>query len=131
MGGYGHAFKVIWQIKNIPLKEAAFSLGIDERSLRDIENGKTALVTERFDQLLSYYKIDYKLIFELASGDAPLHNVVHEAKRDGIVVHQAGNSDALAEVHDKLSRIEHRLDNMEQQFRSILDIIAHLARKES
>lgn len=84
MGEYGHAFKVIRQIKNIPLKEAAYGLGIDERSLRDIENGKTTLVTERFDQLLGYYQIDYKLIFELASGDAPLHKVVHEAKRDGM-----------------------------------------------
>ncbi len=92
MTSYGKAFKTIRLIKDMRLDEAAQTLGIDERTLRDIEAGKTKLISERFDQMLALYKIDRELVFELAQSNSGLHNVVHEAKRDGIVVNQSGSS---------------------------------------
>lgn len=121
MGGYGHAFKIVRQIKQIPIKDAATNLGIDERSLRDIENGKTTLVTERFGQLLDFYKIDHNLIFELAEDKVSLQNVVHEAKRDGIVVNQNKNLEALLEA--RIVNLENQLKMMHEQQVVFLDLI--------
>ncbi len=92
------------------LDEAAQTLGIDERTLRDIEAGKTKLISERFDQMLDLYKIDRDLVFELAQNNSGLHNVVHEAKRDGIVVNQ---SDASKVPSQDLAMLQKRVEVLE------------------
>ncbi len=110
MTSYGKAFKTIRLIKDMRLDEAAQTLGIDERTLRDIEAGKTKLISERFDQMLDLYKIERDLVFDLAQNNSGLHNVVHEAKRDGIVVHQA---DASKESTEDLTMLQKRIEVLE------------------
>ena len=85
---YGKAFKTIRLIKDIREGEAAEALGIDKRTLYDIESCKTALVSERFEQMLKYYKTSLQVVTDLAKDPSTFHNVINNSKRDAIVVNQ-------------------------------------------
>lgn len=99
MIAYGKAFKTIRLIKDIPLEEAADGLGIDKRTLWDIESDETKVVFERFEQMTKFYNIEPEVVFDLALSKATFQNVVHKAQRDGIVVNQGQVSEN--DVRDK------------------------------
>lgn len=85
---FGKALKTVRLIKGISQKEAAGLLHMDDRTLRDIEADKTRITAEQVEQFAGVYLVDITLIYDMAKEQVPLQNIVHEAKRDGIVVNQ-------------------------------------------
>jgi transcriptional regulator with XRE-family HTH domain len=112
MANYGKAFKTIRLIKDVTLTEAADALHVDERTLRDIESGKTSVITDRFDQLLQFYKITPEIVFELAGDQNSIQNIIHEVKRDSIF-HQTPTS------ANELETLQRLIDNLEEQIRHL------------
>jgi cytoskeletal protein RodZ len=106
MNDFGKAFRTIRLIKDIPTQTAASDLGIDERSLRDIEHGKTALVTERFEQLRSYNQVPAQLIFDIALEQKSLQHTVNDVKQNstGMIFNQGLNAEK-----ELLSQFENEL----------------------
>jgi cytoskeletal protein RodZ len=123
MNDFGKAFRTIRLIKDIPAQIAASDLGIDERSLRDIEHGKTALVTERFEQLRSYYKIPAQLIFDIALEQKGLQHTVNDVKQHstGMIFNQAQNAEK-----ELLTQFDKRITFLEDQNKTLLEMINKL-----
>ena len=88
MNPYGKAFRIIRLIKNISLTQAAAELNIDDHTLRNIEDGKTDIITPRFDQLLEYYHVPHTVIFELAKDQSAFQNVIQTITGESTVVNQ-------------------------------------------
>jgi|688.fasta_scaffold1002339_2 DNA phosphorothioation-dependent restriction protein DptG len=102
---FGKALKTVRLVKGLSQKEAAGLLHMDDRTLRDIEADKTRITAEQVEQFARIYLVDITLIYEIEKEQVPLQNIVHEAKRDGIVVNQ--NQDIGKGVIEYLiSRIE-------------------------
>jgi transcriptional regulator with XRE-family HTH domain len=99
MHNYGKAFRTIRLIKGIALGQAADGLNIDERTLRKIEDGETDLITPRFDQMLSFYAVEYPIVFELVKEHMPSQNIIQSITGDSTVVNQ--NQPAPMEDKDK------------------------------
>ena len=114
---YGKAFRTVRLIKDIPHGQAASDLNIDPRTLRDIESGKTDIITPRFDQMLTYYSVPYQVIFDLAAADqAKFQNIIHEAKGKTVVVNQGAASVPSSEqtTQDKLvSALEKQIEQLQ------------------
>jgi transcriptional regulator with XRE-family HTH domain len=85
---FGKALKTIRLLQGLSQKEAASLLHMDDRTLRNIEADKTRITAEQVEQFASIYRVDITLIYEMAKEQVPFQNIVHEAKRDGIVVNQ-------------------------------------------
>jgi transcriptional regulator with XRE-family HTH domain len=102
---FGKALKTVRLVKGLSQKEAAGLLHMDDRTLRDIEADKTRITAEQVEQFARIYLVDITLIYEIEKEQVPLQNIVHEAKRDGLVVNQ--NQDIGKGVIEYLiSRIE-------------------------
>jgi transcriptional regulator with XRE-family HTH domain len=116
MNNYGKAFKIIRLIKDIHLNNAAIDLKMDERTLRDIESGKTQIISDRFDQLLAYYAIRPEVVLELAADQNTVSNVIQEVKRDNIVHQNNGINDNERTAYQKMiDALQARIEHMEQQ----------------
>jgi hypothetical protein len=61
--------------------------------------------------------VDFTLIYEVAKEQVPFHNIVHEAKRDSIVVNQGADL-GKGLVDHLLSRIEILEDRVKELERS-------------
>jgi hypothetical protein len=90
---------------------------MDERSLREIEADRTHVSAEQVENFASFYKVDVKVIYELAKEQVPLQNIVHEAKCDGIVVNQNpdANKGLVEYLMSKIDRLEQRLGDLERR----------------
>lgn len=118
MHNYGQAFRTIRLIRNLSLEQVADALSIDERSLRDIESGKTKVVSERSQQMTKFYNVEPELVFELAAGRATFQNIIHDAKRDAIVVNQGQAPEK--DIQEKyVAALEKRIDEMEARIRHL------------
>lgn len=102
---FGKALKTVRLVKGLSQKEAAHLVHMDDRTLRDIEADKTRITAEQVELFASIYRVDITLIYEMAKEQVPFQNIVHEAKRDGIVVNQ-GTDLGKGLVDHLLSRIE-------------------------
>lgn len=113
---FGKALKTVRLIKGMSQKEAAGLLHIDDRTLRDIEADKTRVTAEQIEQFASVYLVDITLIYEMAKEQVPLQNIVHEAKRDGIVVNQSQDTGkSLFEyLMNRIELLEKRITALEQ-----------------
>ena len=85
MTNFGETFRIIRTLKKILPKQVAADLNCDEKTIRDIELGKTQLVSKRFKQLCDYYKIEPDLVFSVAAGKASFQNFVYNTDRNGLV----------------------------------------------
>ncbi len=114
---FGKALKTVRLIKGMSQKEAAGLLHIDDRTLRDIEADKTRVTAEQVEQFAAVYLVDITLIYEMAKEQVPLQNIVHEAKRDGIVVNQ--NQDVgkgiIEYLMSRVETLEARVRQLEQR----------------
>lgn len=117
MNNIGKAFRTVRLIKDMTLLQAADKLGVDERSLRDMENGKTTLVTERFSQLLEMYQISASLVFDIATDQSSIQNTVQEVRQNatGMVFNYAEK--------DMFAYLEKRVAYLEEQNRILLDML--------
>lgn len=138
MNAYGKAFRTVRLIKAIPLGIAANDLDIDERTLRDIESGKTDIISPRFDQMLKYYSIPNQVIFDLATDHSKFQNIIHNAKRDAVVVNQGTVPSSEQTAHDKLvTALEKQVEHLQNQIRHLeqndlfqRELIAKLIRRD-
>ena len=111
MGNYGKAFKIIRLIKDINLDAAAEGLDIDTRTLRDIESGKSSVITDRFDQMIKFYQVKPEIILDLAVDQTAFQNVIHEVKRDNIF-NQSTTSEKET-LERLISSLETRIQQLE------------------
>lgn len=124
---YGKAFRTVRLIKDIPLGQAASDLDVDERTLRDIESGKTDIITPRFDQMLAYYFIPHQVIFDLAADQSKFQNIIHNAKRDAVVVNQGAVPSSEQTVQEKLvNSLEKQIEQLQQNDLFQKELIAKL-----
>jgi len=112
---FGKALKTIRLVKGLSQKEAAGLVHMDDRTLREIEADKTRISAEQVELFATTYKVDITLIYEMAKDQVSLQNIVHEAKRDGIVVNQAQeHSNGMFEY------LMQRLDKLEAQIKDMM-----------
>jgi transcriptional regulator with XRE-family HTH domain len=113
---FGKALKTVRLIKGLSQKEAAGLLHIDDRTLRDIEADKTRITAEQVEQFAGVYLVDITLIYEMAKEQVPLQNIVHEAKRDGIVVNQSQDTSksVFEYLMNRIELLEKRITALEQ-----------------
>lgn len=122
---YSKAFRTVRLIKDIPLGQAASDLDVDERTLRDIESGKTDIISPRFDQLLKYYSIPHQVIFDLAADQSKFQNVIHKAKSETVQINQgAAAASSEQTTQDKL------VSSLEKQIEQLQSQVQHLERND-
>lgn len=95
---------------------------MDERTYREIESDRRALSAKEVIVFAEFYKIDIQLIYDIAMDTVPLQNIVHEAKRDGIVINNAPNAENTNEVVayllQRIKELETQIAELKKQIES-------------
>lgn len=91
---------------------------MEVRTLREIESERRHLSADEVQIFSEVYKIDVKLIYEMAQDKVPLQNIVYEAKRDGIVVNNGQGAD-----------YEHSFEYLLIKIKGLEDRVAALEKK--
>lgn len=115
---YGKALKTIRLIKGLLQEDVASKAHVDVRTLREIESERRHLSADEVQKFSEIYKIDVKLIYEMAQDQVPLQNIVYEAKRDGIVVNNGQGIDnpySLEYLLTKYKELENRVAELEKK----------------
>jgi transcriptional regulator with XRE-family HTH domain len=110
---FGNAIRIIRQIQKIKQYELAEKVSKDERALRSLEAELTDVSVEQAMLFAKVFNVEVNLIYELAKDQGKINNVVHTAKRDGIVVNQ-GQTEASQDILSQwIKDLEHRVHNLE------------------
>ena len=86
---FAKALKILRHIKGFTQVEIAQGVYMDERTYREIESGRKSLSAEQVQVFADFFQVEVKLIYDIAQDSISTQNIVHEAKRDGIVINNA------------------------------------------
>jgi transcriptional regulator with XRE-family HTH domain len=130
---YGKAFKTIRLIKDIREAEAAEALGIDKRTLYDIESGKTALISERFGQMLHLYQVTHDVIFYLADEssnlDKKIINDINNVERYNFLPDLSNRDKEIELLHNTIDLLKEQDKFHKMEIERLLKVIDHLTKK--
>lgn len=119
---FGKALKILRSIKDLHQSDVASGVFMDERTYREIESDRRALSAKEVIVFAEFYKIDIQLIYDIAMDTVPLQNIVHEAKRDGIVINNAPNAENTNEVVayllQRIKELETQIAELKKQIES-------------
>lgn len=115
---FGRALKILRSIKSLNQIEVASGVYMDERTYREIEADRRALSAKEVALFADFFKVDIQLIYDIAQNTVPIHNMVHEAKRDGIVINQGketqDNSDLIAYLLKRVRELEKIIEDLQK-----------------
>lgn len=104
---FGKALKILRSVKEMTQSEVANAVHMEERTYREVESDRRALSAKEIAVFAQFFQVDVQLIYDIAQDSAPVQNIVHEARRDGIVIHHGKTTEAHNEVvHYLLQRIK-------------------------
>jgi transcriptional regulator with XRE-family HTH domain len=108
---FGKALKILRSIKELHQSDVAAGVFMEERTYREIESDRRAMSAKEVILFAEFYKIDIQLIYDIAMDTIPLQNIVHEAKRDGIVINNVPSGESTSEL---VSYLLQRIKDLEQ-----------------
>lgn len=116
---FGKALKILRSVKDLTQSEVANLVHMEERTYREIESDRRALSAKEIAVFAQFFQVDVQLIYDIAQDAAPVQNIVHEARRDGIVIHHGKEAEANQEVVyyllQRIKALEQELFNCRQK----------------
>ncbi len=103
---FGKALKILRLIKELNQAQVATGVHMEERTYREIESDRRSISAKEVILFADFYRIDIQLIYDIAKDTLPLQNIVHEAKRDGIVINNGNGTPPTDLITYLLQRIK-------------------------
>jgi transcriptional regulator with XRE-family HTH domain len=109
---FAKALKILRHIKGLTQVEIAQGVFMDERTYREIESGRKSISAEQVQTFADFFQVEVKLIYDIAQDSISTQNIVHEAKRDGIVI-----NNAQEESKELITYLLGRIKDLEQEIK--------------
>lgn len=117
---FGKALKILRSIKDLNQIDVASGIHMEERTYREIESDRRALSAKEVLLFADFFEVDVQLIYDIARDLLPVQNIVHEAKRDGIVINNSKvsnieNHEIVSLLLQRIKELESRIDDYQKK----------------